>query len=279
MHPNSNSKLQVAARYSEFSGLVRRVQTLKAWPRKRQAEQLAEAGFFSAQTDDLVRCFQCGLGLRNWDPEDNPWVEHARWKPDCLYLIRNTSDEFIARVQEAVRSENCAAVENGSSKQNDVEQDCPPVNSKKANTNEYEYPESTYEKNPLLTTAAQSVLEFGYLPKTVKLAIDNILGNIGGWRNLTGTEIMKEIFRLEDNGLLHQRKSNINISLSPEEAMKENESLKESKLCKICCDRTIAIVFLPCGHLVCCGQCAPALKKCPVCRKAIKGSTRVTFAS
>ena len=49
MHPNSNSKLQVAARYSEFSGLVRRVQTLKAWPRKRQAEQLAEAGFFSAR--------------------------------------------------------------------------------------------------------------------------------------------------------------------------------------------------------------------------------------
>lgn len=45
---------------------------------------------------------------------------------------------------------------------------------------EYEYPESTYDKNPLLTNAAQSVLEFGYLPKTIKEAINNIIGNIGG---------------------------------------------------------------------------------------------------
>ena len=55
MHPNSYSKLQVAARYSEFSGLVRRVKTFKAWPRKRQAEQLAEAGFFSARKGNFKK--------------------------------------------------------------------------------------------------------------------------------------------------------------------------------------------------------------------------------
>jgi len=36
--------------------------------------------------------------------------------------------------------------------------------------------------------------------------------------------------------------------------------------CKICFDRERAIVFYPCNHLVCCGPCAHAVDKCPVCR-------------
>lgn len=58
---------------------------------------------FITELDDLVRCFQCGVGLRNWDPEDEPWVEHARWMPLCPFVVANNSMEFIERVQEAVR--------------------------------------------------------------------------------------------------------------------------------------------------------------------------------
>lgn len=65
----------------------------------------------------------------------------------------------------------------------------------------------------------------------------------------------------------------------PDEVKKENELMKEAQMCKICCEERVSIVFLPCGHLVSCAQCAPALKKCPMCRKPIKGSTKVTFGS
>lgn len=58
---------------------------------------------FITELDDLVRCFQCGVGLRNWDPEDEPWVEHARWMPLCPFVVANNSMEFIERVKEAVR--------------------------------------------------------------------------------------------------------------------------------------------------------------------------------
>jgi hypothetical protein len=27
---------------------------------------------------DQVKCFYCDGGLKNWQPEDDPWVEHAR---------------------------------------------------------------------------------------------------------------------------------------------------------------------------------------------------------
>ena len=54
----------------------------------------------------------------------------------------------------------------------------------------------------------------------------------------------------------------------------ENRMLKEQRTCKICMDKEIGVVFLPCGHLICCVQCAPALKDCPLCRQPIHGTVK-----
>ncbi|XP_012151449.1 death-associated inhibitor of apoptosis 2 isoform X2 [Megachile rotundata] len=58
----------------------------------------------------------------------------------------------------------------------------------------------------------------------------------------------------------------------------ENRRLKEARLCKICMDREVAIVFLPCGHLATCVYCAPTLTYCPMCRQEIRATVR-TFLS
>ncbi|XP_005378032.2 PREDICTED: baculoviral IAP repeat-containing protein 3 [Chinchilla lanigera] len=54
--------------------------------------------------------------------------------------------------------------------------------------------------------------------------------------------------------------------------------LQEERTCKVCMDREVSIVFIPCGHLVVCRDCAPSLRKCPICRSTIKGTVR-TFLS
>ncbi|XP_031200185.1 baculoviral IAP repeat-containing protein 3 isoform X1 [Mastomys coucha] len=54
--------------------------------------------------------------------------------------------------------------------------------------------------------------------------------------------------------------------------------LLEERMCKVCMDREVSIVFIPCGHLVVCKDCAPSLRKCPICRGTIKGTVR-TFLS
>jgi len=59
-----------------------------------------------------------------------------------------------------------------------------------------------------------------------------------------------------------------------DELLKENTELKEQRLCKICMTHEANMVFLPCGHLVSCASCAPALTLCPICRATIKGSIR-----
>ncbi|XP_078288786.1 baculoviral IAP repeat-containing protein 2 [Panthera onca] len=63
--------------------------------------------------------------------------------------------------------------------------------------------------------------------------------------------------------------------LSLEEQLRR---LQEERTCKVCMDREVSIVFIPCGHLVVCKDCAPSLRKCPICRGIIKGTVR-TFLS
>ena len=70
------------------------------------------------------------------------------------------------------------------------------------------------------------------------------------------------------------------------EMEEENRRLRFHKLCKICLEKDVQVVFIPCGHTVSCQVCAqrltdekdPSKRKCPVCRKNIEGKVRVFFA-
>ena len=50
---------------------------------------------------------------------------------------------------------------------------------------------------------------------------------------------------------------------------RENEVLKGKTMCKICGQRQVKLVFIPCGHLVCCLECGQQMAHCPVCSSAI----------
>ena len=62
--------------------------------------------------------------------------------------------------------------------------------------------------------------------------------------------------------------------LEAELLIEENRQLKDLRLCKICLELNASIAFLPCGHLVCCADCAPAMMKCPICRECVKGTVK-----
>lgn len=48
--------------------------------------------------NDSVKCFFCDGGLRNWEREDDPWHEHARWFPRCKYVRQVKGDRFVEEV-------------------------------------------------------------------------------------------------------------------------------------------------------------------------------------
>ena len=64
------------------------------------------------------------------------------------------------------------------------------------------------------------------------------------------------------------------LEVEVQSLIEENRQLKEQRICKVCMDCEVSIVFLPCGHLVCCSSCAPALRTCPICRTLIRGTLR-----
>jgi hypothetical protein len=72
--------------------------------------------------------------------------------------------------------------------------------------------------------------------------------------------------------------SSINSGI-PIESVRELERTQEERLiCKICMDAEVGIVFLPCGHISCCPNCASGLDLCPMCRMPIQKIHR-TFLS
>eukprot|EP00397_Hematodinium_sp_SG-2012_P031806 GEMP01033802.1.p1 GENE.GEMP01033802.1~~GEMP01033802.1.p1 ORF type:complete len:416 (-),score=108.27 GEMP01033802.1:362-1609(-) len=68
------------------------------------------------------------------------------------------------------------------------------------------------------------------------------------------------------------------VMVSSRELHELREKLREkedSRLCKVCYDRPRECSFSPCGHIVCCMQCAKRVDDCPVCCATIKKSQRV----
>ncbi|CAC5378828.1 BIRC7_8 [Mytilus coruscus] len=88
-------------KYPNYESLQSRKDSYFDWPANRSSlhpYDLSECGLFFTHFEDCVRCFQCGIGLRNWEEDDNPWVEHARWSRKCQYLIRRKGQGFIDSV-------------------------------------------------------------------------------------------------------------------------------------------------------------------------------------
>ena len=46
-----------------------------------------------------MKCFHCDVLLYEWEPEDDPFVEHARWVPKCQYIQLIKGGDFVCDVQ------------------------------------------------------------------------------------------------------------------------------------------------------------------------------------
>ena len=53
---------------------------------------------------DNVKCFFCDGGLCNWEADDDPWTEHARWFPECGFLKQVKGTTFIQEVRVGLES-------------------------------------------------------------------------------------------------------------------------------------------------------------------------------
>ncbi|GIY76703.1 e3 ubiquitin-protein ligase XIAP [Caerostris darwini] len=88
--PNTKSNstsLSGQAKYPRMTELKNRLATYKDWPLMMLSpRQLSECGLLYIDNEDIVTFFYCGGSLGNRELNDNPWVEHEKYFPDCRYL-------------------------------------------------------------------------------------------------------------------------------------------------------------------------------------------------
>nr|XP_057906906.1 baculoviral IAP repeat-containing protein 7 isoform X3 [Doryrhamphus excisus] len=201
--------------YPEMEAEDSRLTTFHNWPTEAsvQPDVLARAGFFYTGHGDNVKCFYCDGGLRNWEPGDDPWQEHAKWFPRCEFLIQSRGQEYISNIQDA-----------------------------------HFHLGDTLPAGGSQTSTGREVGS----------------RNEPGEGQGTGAGIVGTLTPLRE-------KVPSGREPSPEELLRQ---LQEERTCKVCMDKLVSIVFIPCGHLVVCGDCAASLRHCPICRAIIRGSVR-----
>lgn len=85
-----------------------RLDSFKEWPAtlSQQPADLARAGFYYFGIKDMVKCFFCNGGLKNWDHNDDPYEDHVRWFPKCQFIKQLMGAEFVDYVREKYKNQD-----------------------------------------------------------------------------------------------------------------------------------------------------------------------------
>ncbi|XP_053207263.1 baculoviral IAP repeat-containing protein 7-B-like [Panonychus citri] len=75
-----------------------RMESYVNWPKPElDIKKLVDAGFFYRGVRDLVSCFHCGLNVHEWQPDDDPLIEHLKYNSKCDYLYVKCGTMFLAK--------------------------------------------------------------------------------------------------------------------------------------------------------------------------------------
>ncbi|ABC61218.1 IAP-3 [Choristoneura occidentalis granulovirus] len=83
-----------------YSTVEARLKTFTDWPASMTQKplELAEAGFYYTNKGDRTKCYYCDNGLKDWEPEDVPWEQHARWFDKCEFVKIVKGDQYVQKV-------------------------------------------------------------------------------------------------------------------------------------------------------------------------------------
>ncbi|XP_053328988.1 E3 ubiquitin-protein ligase XIAP isoform X2 [Spea bombifrons] len=271
-------------RYLDMCDEEARLKTFQNWPSYAPVapKELAGAGLFYTGINDQVKCFCCGGKLMNWEPSDKAWTEHRKHFPDCYFVLGRDVGNVAS---ESSRS--------NSRRRGSEAPDNPNMNQYKARIDSFSRWFYGTNKEALAKAGFYSI---GDGDTTKCFYCGGILKN---WK--LKEEPWEEHakwypgckFLIEEKGqhfinhiqLTRPLQNKVACSSSgasttlPEEKESSIEEklrqLEEEKICKLCMDRSISIVFIPCGHLVACIECAEAVDKCPICCTIIQRRQRI----
>ncbi|XP_064478349.1 death-associated inhibitor of apoptosis 1-like isoform X2 [Ornithodoros turicata] len=225
--------------HPQFVSLTRREMSFESYPRhaKGNKEKMAKAGFFYTGIGDRTTCFQCGNSLWNWDEKDEPLLEHARWYPDCAYVILMVGTATINDIREAHKNTL-------------------------AERRTAEISQSDEPTNYIL----QHLMSAPIVYRLTAQGIDRLIVELAILKRLNGTGLI-DVLDEED---LRRALTEV-VSLPENVRTKEISKADTGDLskCIVCKTGDRHTIFLPCNHLIACSRCAESCSVCPSCNRQI----------
>uniref|UniRef100_A0A8C6Y500 E3 ubiquitin-protein ligase XIAP n=1 Tax=Naja naja TaxID=35670 RepID=A0A8C6Y500_NAJNA len=123
------------------------------------------------------------------------------------------------------------------------------------------------DEEQLQSQAIQSALQMGFSAEEISQTV--------GRKERLSAERYRSVEALVTDLIAAQRDNSPSAHL--ENHLQKEEKLKrleEEKICKICMDKLLSVVLIPCGHLAC-QECAEAVEKCPWCCEVIAHRQKV----
>jgi len=105
---NSDNVISEKAIHPAYTLYQTRVDSFKEWPAtlSQQPPDLAKAGFYYFGIKDMVKCFFCNGGLKNWDHNDDPFEDHVRWFPKCQFIRQLMGAEFVEHIKDKYKNQD-----------------------------------------------------------------------------------------------------------------------------------------------------------------------------
>ncbi|XP_060582554.1 uncharacterized protein LOC132738945, partial [Ruditapes philippinarum] len=220
------------------------------------------AGLAYTGVADSVRCYYCSIGLKDWPKDACPWEQHILASPDCGHVAQCKGKAYVRKILGENDQDSDVEVDDSKEFVDTVEEAI------KRNEAAVTAAKQYYTNEQIINKAIKSLIK-GERPKTFNSV--ELIAAI--------EEVEKEQLGNNSQAKSEDVETDGDTSESDEEDEEElNRQLKEPITCKICFNAIACIITLPCGHMVSCPQCIPALTKCAVCRADIKGTVRALMA-
>ncbi|XP_014217110.1 baculoviral IAP repeat-containing protein 3 isoform X2 [Copidosoma floridanum] len=265
--------------FPDYQSYEARLASFADWPASmaQTKEKMAEAGFFYSGTEDQTTCYHCGGGLKKWEPQDDPWVQHAKWFSTCFYVRVVKGQEFINGV---VGKEMPSLSEEEISRMN------LPGYIQKVNASsilqkremKQEQTEQSQMEESSENTAGPSTACPTPMPRT---KVNETVATVSMVNSNSSSDIVEQQQQEQEQEQPQQAQvQQLQQQQEKEQQVlpTEKKPMDDARACKICYNEELGIVFLPCGHIVACIKCAPDMTTCAVCRKKVDMIVRAFFS-
>lgn len=275
-----------------------RMKTFEKWPVSfLSGEQLARNGFYYLGRGDEVRCAFCKVEIMRWVEGDDPAKDHQRWAPQCPF-VRKLNGTAAADTGSSGQDEcGARAAPSGTSPPRMAGPVHPRYASEAARLRSFkDWPRCMRQKPEELAEAG-----FFYTGQGDKTKCFYCDGGLKDWENhdvpweqharwfdrcayvqlVKGREYVQKVISEACEVSASEAERDVaparTAEPSPPAEAPEN-SVDDSKLCKICYAEERNVCFVPCGHVVACAKCALAADKCPMCRRTFQNAVRLYFS-